>query len=264
MVELIASVGSGLRGWVAGSGYALSLLGRTIGWGIDPRQIWKRRAEIIRQMAVCGVDSLPVTMVVALFSGFLLALSTGLELQKYGQAQAIGALLAVVMCREFGPFMTGLICAANVGSSMAAELGTMKVSEEIDALEVMSVDPARYLVLPRVLAMTLMCPILTIFSNVVGILGGAVIGVSQLNVSWGLYMLSVEEALDLKDIYTGLAKAVVFGMIIATVGCAQGLSAKGGAIGVGFATRRSVIISFVMIIVVTYIGTAIFHGKAFG
>lgn len=263
IIKAITGVGSGITGAVSGSGYSLNLLGRTFVYMLDPRQLYKRSGDIIRQSAVCGVESLPVTMVVALFSGFLLALSTGLELQKYGQAQVVGALLAVVMCREFGPFMTGLICAANVGSSMAAEIGTMKVSEEIDALEVMSVDPARYLVLPRVIAMTVMCPILTIFSNIVGILGGAIIGMSQLNLSWRLYMLSVEEALNLKDIYTGLLKAVVFGLMISLIGCSQGLRASGGAIGVGLATRRSVIYSFVMIIIVGYFGTAIFHGKAF-
>lgn len=264
IVNAISGVGGSIRESVINAGVALNLLGRTCMWGLDPRQLWKRRAEIIRQAAVCGVDSLPVTMVVALFSGFLLALSTGLVLKDYGQAQVVGRLLAIVMCREFGPFMTGLICAANVGSSMAAELGTMKVSEEIDALEVMSVDPARYLVLPRVLAMTIMSPALTIFSNIVGILGGAVIAISQLNVSWSLYLLSVYEGLELKDIYTGLFKSVIFGLIISTVGCSQGLSAKGGAIGVGLATRRSVIRSFVLIIITGYFTTAIFHGKALG
>jgi phospholipid/cholesterol/gamma-HCH transport system permease protein len=262
IVKAIRGIGAGILDAVSGSGYSLNLLGRTCLWMLDPRQLMKRSGDIVRQAAVCGVESLPVTMIVALFSGFLLALSTGLELQKYGQAQVVGALLAVVMCREFGPFMTGLICAANVGSSMAAEIGTMKVSEEIDALEVMSVDPARYLVLPRVIAMTIMCPMLTIFSNIVGILGGAIIAMSQLNVSWRLYMLSVDEALNLKDIYTGLLKSVIFGIMISLIGCSQGLRATGGAIGVGLATRRSVIYSFVMIIIIGYFGTAIFHGKA--
>lgn len=258
----VSYLGSFLFRIVYGSGYSLNLLGRTTMWALDPRQLLKRLGEIFRQSAICGVDSLPVTMIVALFSGFLLALSTGLELQKYGQAQVVGRLLTVILCREFGPFMTGLICAANVGSSMAAELGTMKVSEEIDALEVMSVDPARYLVLPRMLAMTLMCPVLTIFSNVVGVFGGAIIAISQLNVSWTLYASEVLEGLNLKDIYTGLFKAVLFGLIISIVGCGQGLQAKGGAIGVGRATRMSVIYSFVLIIVVGYFGTAIFHGGA--
>lgn len=259
----ISRAGAGLNENFAGSGYSLNLLGRTLLYMLDPRVMMKRAGDTIRQAAICGVESLPVTMVVALFSGFLLALSTGLELQKYGQAAVVGSLLAVVMTREFGPFMTGLICAANVGSSLAAEIGTMKVSEEIDALEVMSVDPARYLVLPRVLAMTVMCPVLTVFSNIVGILGGGIIANAQLNVTWRLYLLNVEEALSLKDIYTGLFKATLFGLIISTVGCSQGLRATGGAIGVGLATRRSVIISFVLIIIVGYFGTAIFHGKAF-
>ena len=263
ITDSISRIGSLITGAVEGSGYTLNLLARTVGWMCDPRQLWMRRHEIVRQAAVCGVESLPVTMVVALFSGFLLALSAGLELAKYGQAQVVGTLLAVVICREYGPFMTGLICAANVGSSMAAELGTMKVSEEIDALEVMSIDPARYLVLPRLIAMTVMCPVLTIFSNVVGIAGGAIIAVSQLNVTSGLYWLEVLDGLSLKNIYTGLFKAFLFGIIISIIGCSQGLRAEGGAIGVGLATRRSVIYAFVLIIIVGYFGTAVFFGKTF-
>ena len=259
--------GSVLIEAVFGAGYALWLMGRSFGYA-TPQQVWKRRRDILTQAFVCGVESLPVTLTVGIFIGFLLALSTGIELARYGQQAIIGRVLAIAMCREFGPFMTGLILAANVGSSMAAELGTMKVSEEIDALEVMSIDPARYLVLPRLLAMTIMCPILTIFTNVIGILGGAIIGFSQLQVSWSIYyqevLLGLEGTDGLKAIYTGLTKAVVFGLVIASVGCAQGLRATGGAVGVGKATRASVIISYLLILILGYYGTSIFYGKALG
>lgn len=246
-----------------GAGYALVLIGRAVGY-MTPHQLWKRRADMITQAFVCGVESLPVTLVVAIFIGFLLALSTGIELAHYGQQKVVGQVLAAAMCREFGPFMTGLILAANVGSSMAAELGTMKVSEEIDALEVMSIDPARYLVLPRILAMTLMCPLLTIFTNVVGILGGGIIGMTQLQLTWAIYYASVLQGLTLKAIYTGLVKATIFGIVIAGVGCSQGLRASGGAVGVGKATRSSVIISYLLILILGYYGTSIFYGKALG
>lgn len=248
---------------VFGAGYALWLMGRAFGYA-TPKQIWKRRRDILTQAFVCGVESLPVTLIVAIFIGFLLALSLGIELSRYGQQAVIGRVLAAAMCREFGPFMTGLILAANVGSSMAAELGTMKVSEEIDALEVMSIDPARYLVLPRLLAMTVMCPILTVFTNVVGILGGGIIGLTQLNVAWTTYYQQVLLGLSLKAIYTGLVKALIFGLVIAGVGCSQGLRASGGAVGVGKATRASVILSYLLILILGYYGTSIFYGKALG
>jgi len=262
-LEFVRGTGSLLIESVFGAGYALWLMGQAFAYA-TPHQLWKRKRDILTQAFVCGVESLPVTLIVAIFIGFLLALSLGIELAKYGQQAVIGRVLAAAMCREFGPFMTGLILAANVGSSMAAELGTMKVSEEIDALEVMSIDPARYLVLPRLLAMTIMCPILTIFTNVVGIAGGAIIGKTQLNVALGTYYQEVLLGLTLKAIYTGLIKALIFGLVIAGVGCSQGLRASGGAVGVGKATRASVILSYLLILILGYYGTSIFYGKALG
>jgi phospholipid/cholesterol/gamma-HCH transport system permease protein len=255
--------GSSLIQSTYGAGYTVVLMLQAFSY-VTPRQLWKRRAEIFSQAFVSGVESLPVTMIVAIFIGFLLALSGGIELARFGQQAVIGQILAHAMCREFGPFMTGLILAANVGSSMAAELGTMKVSEEIDALEVMSIDPARFLVLPRLLAMTLMTPLLTIMTDVVGILGGAIIGKTQLHITLAVYYKNVLEGLELKDIYTGLLKAVVFGLVISGVGCSEGLRASGGAVGVGKATRSSVILSYLLILILGYYGTSIFYGKTLG
>jgi len=244
------------------AGYALILGWRAARWLSSPKQLWKRRGMILRQMFVAGVQSLPVTLVVGVFIGFLLAYSAGIELARYGQQAVVGQLVAAAVCREFGPFMTGLILAANVGSSMAAELGTMKVSEEIDALEVMSIDPARYLVLPRLIAMAIMTPILTIFNDAVAILGGGIVSMTKLQLSWGKYYQYVLEGLTVKAIYTGLTKAVVFGLIIAIVSCAEGLTTTGGAVGVGKATRTSVIRCYVLILVFGYFGTVIFYGKS--
>ena len=262
--SLISGIGSYLIAFTQVSGFSLVLAGRALRWVVSPVQMWKRRHMIFRQMYTAGIESLPVTLVVAVFIGFLLALSAGVELAKYGQQAIVGQLVAVSVVREFGPFMTGLILAANVGSSMAAELGTMKVSEEIDALEVMSIDPARFLVLPRVLAMAIMTPLLTIFSNAVAILGGGVIAMTQLGVSWPKYYQNVLLGLSLKGIYTGLLKALVFGLVIAIVSCSEGLRTTGGAVGVGRATRRSVILCYLLILVFGYFGTAIFYGKGGG
>lgn len=267
-------VGATLVDSTTNAGYSLVLAWRALRWVAVPSQLWKRRGPILRQMYVAGIESIPVTLVVALFIGFLLSLSAGVELARYGQQAVVGQLVAIAVCREFGPFMTGLILAANVGSSMAAELGTMKVSEEIDALEVMSIDPARFLVLPRLLAMMVMTPLLTVFSDVVAIIGGGIIGKFQLNVSWAKYYENVLEGLTAanagfpfyagKHIYTGLTKAFVFGFLIAVVSCSEGLRTSGGAVGVGKATRSSVITCYLLILIFGYFGTAIFYGKAGG
>jgi len=260
----VQAIGAYLVGMTKNAGFSLVLAWRAIRWVAVPPQVWKRRQQILRQMYVAGIESLPVTLIVALFIGFLLSLSAGVELARYGQQAIVGQLVAISVCREFGPFMTGLILAANVGSSMAAELGTMKVSEEIDALEVMSIDPARFLVFPRVLAMLAMTPLLTVFSDAVAIFGGGVISNTQLGVSWAKYYQNVLEGLSLKHIYTGLTKSLWFGLIIAIVSCSEGLRTSGGAVGVGRATRNSVITCYLLILIFGYFGTALFYGKGGG
>jgi phospholipid/cholesterol/gamma-HCH transport system permease protein len=163
------------------------------------------------------------------------------------------------MGREMGPFMTGLIISASVGSAIAAQLGTMTVSEEISALEVMSINPNRFLVMPRLVALALMMPTLTIYTNILGIAGGAVVGATQLGVSVTSYMDNATQFATNKDLYVGLFKAFIFGIIITTVSCHQGFMTTEGAVGVGKATRSSVIISFLIILVVGYIITRLFY-----
>lgn len=211
------------------------------------------------QMFITGIKSLGVISVVALFIGMILALQTGLELRRYGQEVYIGSAVAVSMIREMGPLMTGLIIAASVGSAIAAQLGTMTVSEEIAALEVMSINPNRFLVMPRLVALITMMPILTIYTNILGILGGAVVGSTQLGVSVMAYMDNATEFATNKDLYVGLLKSFVFGIIIATVSCHQGFMTTEGAVGVGKATRRAVIISFLVVLVVGYMITRLFY-----
>jgi phospholipid/cholesterol/gamma-HCH transport system permease protein len=231
-----------------------------IGRGLSNTAVGRRALqEILKQMYICGIASIPVTFVVSVFTGAILALNGGITLKEIGQQNLIGRIVAVSMTREMGPFMTALILAASVGSAMAAELGTMKVSEEIDALEVMGVDPAKLLVMPRLLGMTLMCPMLTVYSSLLGSLGGAITSYYQYNVSFQLFRTDAVEHLTGKDLYTGLLKAVIFGMVIAIVGCSQGLRARGGAIGVGKATRSAVVISYLLIIILGYYVTFLFY-----
>ena len=188
--------------------------------------VFQRRSEVTRQMFRVGVTSLAVTQIVALFTGMILSLQAGLELKEFNQEVNVGIIVSQTMCREMGPFMTALILAASVGSAMAAELGTMKVSEEIDALEVMNINPVRYLVMPRLVALLIMTPVLTVFTDIVGIIGGGVVAKTQLDVSWEAYNQNVMDFLKLKSIYVGLFKAAVFGIILATISSFQGLTTR--------------------------------------
>lgn len=219
----------------------------------------RNRGEIATQMYVTGIKTLAVITVVALFTGMILALQTGLTLRDIGQEVYIGSAVAVSMIREMGPFMTGQIIAASVGSAIAAQIGTMTVSEEIAALEVMSINPNRFLVMPRLVALVVMMPILTVYTNILGIMGGALVGATQLGVSVQAYMDNATQFTTNKDLYVGLFKSFVFGIVIATVACHQGFVTREGAVGVGKATRRSVIISFLIIIVLGYIITRLFY-----
>lgn len=219
----------------------------------------RARADVFNQMFLTGVKSIGVISVVALFTGMILALQTGLELRRYGQQVNIGTAVAIVMMREMGPFMTGLIVAASVGSAIAAQIGTMVVSEEVAALEIMSINPVRFLVTPRLFAMLVMMPLLTVYSNLLGILGGALVGYTQLGISFQAYFDNATRYAHNKELYVGLFKAIVFGIIITAVACHQGFSTNEGAVGVGRATRRTVVISFLTILVVGYILTRIFY-----
>lgn len=250
------TTGRSLIDHVRNAGNAILILLEAIMW---MRSIPSRRREIGRQMFICGVRSIPVVAIVALFTGMILALQAGIELKNYNQEVNVGIIVSQTMCREMGPFMTALILAAAVGSAMAAELGTMTVSEEIDALEVMSINPVRYLVMPRLVAMMLMVPALTIYTDIVGIAGGGLVARTQLDVSWSAYYNNVMDFLENKEIFVGFFKAWIFGIIVATVSCYQGLVTTNGAVGVGKATRKAVVMSFLLVLVIGYFLTRLFY-----
>jgi len=219
----------------------------------------RTRHEILHQMYVGGIKSFGVITVVGMFTGMILALQTGLELRRFGMQANIGTAVTVVMLREMGPFMTALIIAASVGSAIAAQMGTMTVAEEISALEIMSINPVRFLVMPRLVALMIMMPLLTAYTNLIGIFGGSIVGTTQLEVTMTAYFDNARLFADNKDLYVGLLKALIFGMVITTVACHQGFAAKEGAVGVGQATRRTVIISFLTILILGYIITRLFY-----
>jgi len=264
VIGFFAFLGRTLENAVQGAGQTLEMLFVSI---MSIPHVWKRRRFVLEALYTAAIRPLPVVLVVALFTGMILALQTGLELEKFGAKDRIAAIIGVSLCREMGPFMTAIILTASVGSGIAAEIGTMKVSEEIDALEVMSIRPESFLVMPRLLAMALLTPLLTLVTDLVGVLGGCLVAATRLRIEPVHYLKHVLDSLSAdvtimglpKDLYTGLAKALAFGVIIATVGCAAGLNANGGALGVGRATRTAVIQSFLLIIIVGYYLTSLFY-----
>lgn len=219
----------------------------------------RSRKEVVRQLHVCAVKSLPVVTVVAFFIGMILALQIGIELRRYNQETLIGPAVMASMLREMGPFMSGLVLAASVGAAMAAQIGTMMVNEEIAALEIMDINPIRFLIMPRLAAMALTVPLLSFYTCFVGLLGGAVVSYTQLSVPWAVYWQNAMDYASMKALYVGLLKAFLFGFTIVTVSCYEGFCTRNGAVGVGQATRRSVVTNFLVILVIGYFVTRLFY-----
>ncbi len=219
----------------------------------------RSRAEIVRQIYVCAVRNLPVITVVGFFIGMILSLQIGIELRRYNQESLIGSAVMSSMLREMGPFMSGLVLAACVGAAMAAQMGTMMINDEISALEIMSIDPLRFLVMPRMVAMVVTVPLLSFYTCLVALLGGAVVGYTQLSVPWSAYWTNAFDYANLRSLYVGLFKALIFGIVIVTVACYQGFSTTRGAVGVGQATRQSVVVNFLMILIFGYFITRLFY-----
>ena len=200
---------------------------------------------------------MPVLTVVSLFTGMILSLQVGLELAKFNQEIYLGAAVMVSLVRDVAAFSCGICLAACVGSAIAAEIGTMKVNDEIDALLVMDVPPMRFLASPRVLALAVMSPLLAFYCCIVGLVGGGLVGSTQLNVDFGQFSASAMSVVATKDLVVGLAKAGVFGLLIGSISVSEGLGAELGATGVGKATQRAVIASFLAILVFGYMITRV-------
>jgi phospholipid/cholesterol/gamma-HCH transport system permease protein len=218
-----------------------------------------KRDHIFEQAKKAGYDSFPIVSLVALFIGFIFALQTAYFMQRIGSELYIASLIALSVTRELGPVITALIVAGRVGAAITAELGSMQVTEQIDALETLATDPVKYLVVPRLLALSLMLPILTLYADAIGILGSYLICVYKLGISSSMYLHVTFDALKYKDLFTGLFKTIFFGMIIAFVSCYEGFNVEGGAEGVGRATTRSVVTTFILIIVADCFFTALFY-----
>ena len=224
-----------------------------------PYVLFRRRglSGLFDQLYATGIRSLPVLTVVSLFTGMILSLQVGLELAKFNQEIYLGAAVMVSLVRDVAAFSCGICLAACVGSAIAAEIGTMKVNDEIDALLVMDVPPMRFLASPRVLALAVMAPLLAFYCCIVGLVGGGLVGATQLNVDFGQFSASAMSVVATKDLVVGLAKAGVFGLLIGSISVSEGLGAELGATGVGKATQRAVIASFLSILVFGYMITRV-------
>lgn len=259
-MELVSQIGESVTDGLAYLGALASLGGRAAYFTfVGPFRGKPLRVQrAISQAMQVGVRALPILSLITFFIGLILALQAAYELRRLGAISFVANAVAISVTRELGPLITAIVVIGRSGSAFAAEIGTMKVSEEIDALETMAIHPVDFLVTPKFLAMIVMLPCLTIWANFMGILGGALFGVAQADFTWMRYIQASLDALFLRDIVTGLIKSVMFGITITAVGCYEGLSTGAGAEQVGRSTTRAVVVSIFLVILVDLVFTTLF------
>jgi phospholipid/cholesterol/gamma-HCH transport system permease protein len=260
-VEFFGKIGASVEGSLAYVGALTSLAGRAAYFTfIGPFQGKPFRFQrAVSQAMEAGVRALPILSLITFFIGLILALQAAYELRRFGAVSFVASAVALSMTRELGPLITAVIVIGRSGSAFAAELGTMKVSEEIDALETMAINPVSFLVAPKFVAMILMLPCLTIWANFMGILGGSLFGVAQADFTFPRYIVASLDALFMRDVLTGLIKSFMFGVTITAVGCLEGLNTTGGAEQVGRSTTRAVVMSIFLVILVDLVFTMLFY-----
>jgi phospholipid/cholesterol/gamma-HCH transport system permease protein len=235
-------------------GKIIMLFFSTVSWMVRPPL---KIRDIFKQMEFVGVKSIFVVVLTGGFTGMVMALQGYHGFKMFSAEALVGSTVALGMTRELGPVLTSLMVTARAGSAMTAELGTMKVTEQIDALYVMAANPIKHLIVPRIIAGVLMVPILTIVADFVGILGGYFVGVEILNINPGVFVKNIYKYVELDDIFNGLIKSAFFGLILSLIGCYKGFNTEGGAEGVGKAITEAVVLSSISILVSDYFLTAI-------
>jgi phospholipid/cholesterol/gamma-HCH transport system permease protein len=235
------------------TGRALSLL------FVSPLKRGRSVQRAIHQAMASGVTAIPIVSLIAFFIGLIMALQGAYELRKLGAMQLVPALVAVSITRELGPLITAIVVIGRSGSAFAAEIGTMRVTEELDALSTMALDPLAFLVAPKFFAMAIMVPCLAVWADLMGILGGCFFGIAGGGFSAVGYFINTRDALVLSDVMTGIFKSFVFGIIITAVGCQEGFSTGAGAEEVGRSTTSAVVVSILMVILVDVVFTALFY-----
>lgn len=251
------STGQTFLNFLAIFGRIALFCGQALYWVARPP--WYFR-QTLRQIIDIGYYSLPVVGLTTLFSGMVLALQSYTGFARFSAEDTVATVVVLSVTRELGPVLAGLMVAGRIGASMAAEIGTMRVSDQIDALDTLSTRPMQYLVAPRLVAGTLCLPFLVLIGDIIGVFGGYIVGVYRLDFNAGLYLSRTLEYLELADVVLGLVKAAVFGFLIALMGCYHGYHSGRGAEGVGQATTNAVVSSSILILVANYLVTALFFG----
>ncbi|MFT6332250.1 MAG: phospholipid/cholesterol/gamma-HCH transport system permease protein [Lentimonas sp.] len=254
-MNFIANIGEATLNYLSRIGKIFIFIGNAVKHCLTPPFYPKL---ILKQIIQIGYFSLPVVGLTAIFSGAVLALQSYSGFSRFNAESAIATVVVLSITRELGPVLAGLMVAGRVGASIAAEIGTMKVTEQIDALTTLSTNPFKYLVAPRVIAGVLMLPFLVLIADIIGVMGGYLVSVHTLGFSAGPYLRSTFEFLELLDVVSGLVKAAFFGFIITTMGCYWGYNSRGGAEGVGVATTNAVVTSSIAILIVNYVITGWF------
>lgn len=226
---------------------------QTIYWTIHNLRTGRFSAKnLLDQMSRIGVDSLLMVAITGVSTGAVLVVQIGYQFAQMGAQSYVGGVVSLAMARELAPILTAIVVAGRVGSAIAAEIGTMKITEQIDALETMATNPVDYLVVPRFWGCTIMLFMLTVFTNVVGMIGGSIVAIYQIGLTLISFKDSILHMLQIQDLMGGLVKATVFGGIIAIIGCYKGFTTEGGAEGVGQSTTSAVVVSIMMILAVNY------------
>lgn len=231
-----------------------------LGW-LAIREIMRGKINmrlVLDQMLKIGVESLPLALITSAFVGMVFAVQIAGEFVRFGAGKFVGGVMSIAMARELGPAITGIVVAARVAASITAEIGTMKVTEQVDALKSLGANPVRYLLIPRMIATTLMLPLLTILTIIVGFLGGYLVAVYVSHINGFQYMETAQNLASLWDVYGGLIKTFIFGIIIAVIATYKGLNTRGGAKGVGEATTSSVVTTLISLFVVNYFLSVLF------
>src|SRR3989338_3691572 len=260
-MNIVEQVGSVVIGTAQQVGSVLRLFFDTIFWLVAGplKNKSAKKDSIFSQMVFAGVGSMAIASFVSFFTGIVIAMQSAYQFSRFGANIYVAPMVSVGLARELGPVLTALVVAGRVGAAITAELGTMKVTEQIEALDTMALNPIRFLVVPRFLSLLVMLPCLVIFADIVGIFGGFLVCVFNLRLDPYRYLTFSFQFMAWKDVWTGLVKSVVFGITISMIGCYMGLNTKGGAEGVGRSTTLSVVTSFVLIVLFDCVLTGVFY-----
>jgi phospholipid/cholesterol/gamma-HCH transport system permease protein len=258
MLKFLASIGGALLNFLAATGRIVSFAGAAVGYSFRPPFYLRL---ILRQMIDIGYYSLPVVGLTAMFTGMVLALQTYTGFSRFAAENAVATVVVLSMTRELGPVIAGLMVAGRIGAAIAAEIGTMRVTDQIDALTTLSTNPYKYLVAPRLIAGLTTLPLLVLVADIIGVFGGFLVGTYKLDFNAANYLARTIEYLQTMDVVSGLVKAGVFGFLVALMGCYHGYNSRGGAQGVGAATTYAVVSASILILVFNYVITEAFFSR---